>query len=293
MTPKQIAGYLKVRRARSKDAMRGDPLGGITFNDGYNVPTFGITKAAYDAISRAMHDEYGMAEPSNLTSAHVKKALLNQEARTGHPVGEPSARHHATKKSPAQLQREIDEALAKPANGDASGIADQLTQRDRSTLAWVIEDWPWPYRDYAEADMARLHALGLVEPTTGDTWGGPTALGRAVWARVRKTWIDEHSLGAAFRRKGMTRAPAKIKKPRRATGSRVHATKKTDRSKTGLPVRNDVTEVQYHRPPTASEIRFGHGATHYRTFPVEDAVFPGTRVLKKWIVADDGLRYYR
>jgi hypothetical protein len=97
-------------------------------------------------------------------------------------------RSHATKK-------------AASANGDAAGIADQLTERDRSTLAWVIENWPWPYRGQADADMARLHALGLVETTTGDTWGGATALGRAVWARARKTWIDEHSLGAAFRRK--------------------------------------------------------------------------------------------
>ena len=86
-----------------------------------------------------------------------------------------------------------------------------------------------------------------------------------------------------------------LQKPKGPRAEQVaHATRKTDRSKTGLPVRDDVTEVKYHRPPTASEIRFGHGATHYRTFPVEEAVFPGTRVLKKWIVAsDDGLRYYR
>jgi hypothetical protein len=81
MTAKQIAGYLKARRAQSRDAMRGDSFGGITFNDGYNVPTFGITKADYHAIDRAMHDEYGMAQPSNLTSADVKKALKNQIAR--------------------------------------------------------------------------------------------------------------------------------------------------------------------------------------------------------------------
>ena len=122
-----------------------------------------------------------------------------------------SARQHASKKSPAQLQREINEALAKPADGDAAGIAKRLTQRDRSTLAWIIEDWPWPYRGYAEADMARLHALGLVEPTTGDTWGGPTALGRAVWKRARKTWIDEHGIGAAFRRKSTAHSAKKMK----------------------------------------------------------------------------------
>jgi hypothetical protein len=61
-----------------------------------------------------------------------------------------------------------------------------------------------------------------------------------------------------------------------------------------LPVRDDVTEVEYRRPPTPSEVRFGYGATHYRTFPVEECVHPGTRVLKAWfIAADDGLRYYR
>jgi len=61
----------------------------------------------------------------------------------------------------------------------------------------------------------------------------------------------------------------------------------------GLPVRDDVTECQYHRPPTKSEIRFGHGATHYRTFSVEECCHKGTRIKKRWFVAkDDGLRYY-
>lgn len=60
-----------------------------------------------------------------------------------------------------------------------------------------------------------------------------------------------------------------------------------------LPVRNDVTEVTYHRPPTQSEIRFGMGVVHYATFSVERACHPGTRILKRWFVGDDGLRYYR
>lgn len=30
-----------------------------------------------------------------------------------------------------------------------------------------------------------------------------------------------------------------------------------------------------------------------RTFPVSEVCFPGTRIAKKWFVADDGLRYYR
>lgn len=61
-----------------------------------------------------------------------------------------------------------------------------------------------------------------------------------------------------------------------------------------LPVRPDVKEVTYHREPTAAEVKFGHGATHYRDFPVEECCHKGTRFLKKWFVArDDGLRYYR
>ena len=60
-----------------------------------------------------------------------------------------------------------------------------------------------------------------------------------------------------------------------------------------LPVRDDVVQVTYHRPPTESEIRFGHGAIHYRDFPVEECCKPGTRIMKRWFVADDGLRYYR
>lgn len=60
-----------------------------------------------------------------------------------------------------------------------------------------------------------------------------------------------------------------------------------------LPVRDDVTELEYHRNPTASEVRWGAGAIHYRTFTVEECCFPGTRIARKWFVADDGLRYYR
>ena len=60
-----------------------------------------------------------------------------------------------------------------------------------------------------------------------------------------------------------------------------------------LPVRDDVTTVEYHRAPTPSEETFGYGATHYRTFQVTECTFPGTRILKKWFIADDdGLRYH-
>ena len=60
-----------------------------------------------------------------------------------------------------------------------------------------------------------------------------------------------------------------------------------------LPVRDDVVEVTYHRPPTPAEVKFGEGAIRYRTFPIEECTKPG-RILKKWFKAqDDGLRYYR
>jgi hypothetical protein len=60
------------------------------------------------------------------------------------------------------------------------------------------------------------------------------------------------------------------------------------------PVRAEVTQLTYHRGPTPGEVRFGHGAIHYRDFPVEDCCFPGTRIMKRWFVAeDDGLRYFR
>jgi len=89
--------------------------------------------------------------------------------------------------------------------------------------------------------------------------------------------------------------PKRAATPKTSSGRRSHSTKKSALApKTGMPVRDEVTELEYHRPPTAGEIRFGHGATHYRTFPVEECCFAGTRVPKKWFVAsDDGLRYSR
>lgn len=51
--------------------------------------------------------------------------------------------------------------------------------------------------------------------------------------------------------------------------------------------------VVYWRNPTAGEIRFGHGATHYREFERDECTKPDGR-LKRWFKAhDDGLRYYR
>jgi hypothetical protein len=50
--------------------------------------------------------------------------------------------------------------------------------------------------------------------------------------------------------------------------------------------------ITAHRKPTRAETNLGYGAIHYRDFDVSEWLKPdGT--LKKWIVADDGLRYYR
>lgn len=49
--------------------------------------------------------------------------------------------------------------------------------------------------------------------------------------------------------------------------------------------------ITCHRPPTAWEIRFGEGATHYRDFPLLEIVKPDGS-MKVWFVADDRLRYY-
>jgi hypothetical protein len=59
-----------------------------------------------------------------------------------------------------------------------------------------------------------------------------------------------------------------------------------------LPIRSDVTEVTYHRKPTAGEIKFGHGAIHYRDFPVAQCLKKDGD-LKKRMKADDGLIYTR
>ena len=51
-------------------------------------------------------------------------------------------------------------------------------------------------------------------------------------------------------------------------------------------------EIQYHRKPTESEIKFGHGNTHYRSFFIGE-VLDKRGEIKKWTKAgDDSLRYY-
>jgi len=63
--------------------------------------------------------------------------------------------------------------------------------------------------------------------------------------------------------------------------------------KNSLPFRADVTEIEGRRKPTTYEIKFGEGATHYKTFPVELWV-DKNGLSKCWIKCpEDGLRYYR
>ena len=51
-------------------------------------------------------------------------------------------------------------------------------------------------------------------------------------------------------------------------------------------------EIEYHRNPTPSEIRFGEGATHYRDFNINQCLKSNGK-LKSRLKADDGLIYTR
>jgi hypothetical protein len=48
----------------------------------------------------------------------------------------------------------------------------------------------------------------------------------------------------------------------------------------------------YWRQPTKGELKFGEGAIHWRDFKIEECG-KADFTLKKWFIADDGLRYYR
>lgn len=54
--------------------------------------------------------------------------------------------------------------------------------------------------------------------------------------------------------------------------------------------------VTYHRKPTKGDIVFGHGAMHYKEFPIEEVInykITNRLALKKWVKCEeDGLRYY-
>lgn len=84
-------------------------------------------------------------------------------------------------------------------------LAEQLTLPQRSTLAWLLENWPYPYRGSPMENVRGLVTLGLLHPPTEDTWGDATALGRRVWKYAKPTWIREHHLEVAYRRSEMSR----------------------------------------------------------------------------------------
>lgn len=51
--------------------------------------------------------------------------------------------------------------------------------------------------------------------------------------------------------------------------------------------------LTYHRKPTASEIKFGHGAIHYREFNQGDFLNKKGKIKKRIKAKDDGLIYTR
>ena len=57
--------------------------------------------------------------------------------------------------------------------------------------------------------------------------------------------------------------------------------------------RKGIKELTYHRKPTASEIKFGYGATHYRDFPVAECLKKCGNIKKRLKGKDDGLIYTR
>jgi hypothetical protein len=55
---------------------------------------------------------------------------------------------------------------------------------------------------------------------------------------------------------------------------------------------NSENVITYHREPTKAEIKFGHGATHYKDFPLSQCTKKDGNY-KKWLICPiDGLRYY-
>lgn len=54
-----------------------------------------------------------------------------------------------------------------------------------------------------------------------------------------------------------------------------------------------ITELTYHRKPTAGEIKFGYGAVHYRDFPVEECLKEDGNIKERLKAKNDGLIYTR
>jgi hypothetical protein len=49
--------------------------------------------------------------------------------------------------------------------------------------------------------------------------------------------------------------------------------------------------IEYHRKPTVAEIKFGHGATHYKTFSESACTDKNGRIKKRLKCPIDGLIY--
>lgn len=51
--------------------------------------------------------------------------------------------------------------------------------------------------------------------------------------------------------------------------------------------------IEYWRNPTKEEIKFGHGAIHYRDFNFKDCFDENDYLKKTFVAKDDKLKYYR
>lgn len=58
-----------------------------------------------------------------------------------------------------------------------------------------------------------------------------------------------------------------------------------------LTILNKMRDITYHRKPTASEIRFGYGATHYKDFTKKDFLKHDGSIKKRIKDKSDGLIY--
>lgn len=146
MTAKQIAGYLKAKKAPD----------GISFNDGYNVATYGITMDEYRAIDRAMHDAYGLSPKR--TPAGVREALRLH--------GPSASRHHATKKSAEQpygTPGSLEHVRGVRAREIVRLAAEQV--KDPSTRHWLLADERGTFekaaQKYLEETADKARALGM------------------------------------------------------------------------------------------------------------------------------------
>ena len=70
---------MKISQKQLNSAMSSFRRGidGIGFNDAWNKANFGLTRAEFSAIMRAVNDEYGMAVPYKHSLARINARLAN------------------------------------------------------------------------------------------------------------------------------------------------------------------------------------------------------------------------